>query len=110
MPEIADEPVTLRNDNFATTRMMKQLFEDCGREPNVILNTGGILRSIRMVKDNRANTVILDNVAEQFGTSELRTIPFIEDLKWPLFMIMRKDEQHSSAVEVFAQFVRKKLF
>lgn len=107
--EIADEPITLRNDNFTTTRIMDHEFEVCGKEPNVILNTGGILRSIRMVRENRANTVILDNVAEQFESNEVRTIAFIEDLKWPLFMIMKKGENQSMAVESFERFVKKNL-
>ena len=33
LAEIADEPVTLRNDNFTTTRIMKNELSACGREP-----------------------------------------------------------------------------
>ena len=107
--EIADEPLTLRKDNFATTRMMKKEFEAHGKEPNVILNTGGILRSLRMVRDNRANTVILDNVAEQFGSSDFQAIHFMEDLKWPLYMIMKEGVQQSKAVDKFVKYIRENL-
>ena len=48
--EIADEPLTLRNRNFATTRIMMNEFEKCGAEPEIIMNTGGILRSLKLRK------------------------------------------------------------
>ena len=72
--EIADEPLTLRNRNFATTRIMMNEFEKCGAEPEIIMNTGGILRSLKLRKDGMANTVIIDNVAAQLESDELRTI------------------------------------
>ena len=74
--EIADEPLTLRNRNFATTRIMMQEFEKYGADPEIMLNTGGILRSLKLRKDGMANTVIIDSVAAQIESDELRTIPF----------------------------------
>ena len=107
--DVAEEPMTLRNKNFTTTRIMRREFEKCGRTPEIILNTGGILRSIKMCREDRANTVILDSVAEQFGEDLLRTVPFREDLRWPLYMITRKDAPKSRAVADFTAFVRKRL-
>ena len=89
--EIADEPLTLRNRNFATTRIMMHEFEKCGADPEIIMNTGGILRSLKLRKDGMANTVIIDSVAAQLESDELRTIPFTEELKWPLYIITKKD-------------------
>ena len=105
--EIADEPITLRNENFTTTRILEYEFERCGKKAEVILNTGGILRSIKMVRESIANTVIIDSVAEQFGENAIRTIPFEEELKWPLYMIMKKDRNQSKAVDTFANYVKK---
>ena len=107
--EAAEEPMTLRNDNFATTRIMKQEFEKCGAKPEIILNTGGILRSIKMVRDGNANTVIIDSVADQFGESGLQMIPFEENITWPLYMITKKEEGREKAVEAFTRFIRKNI-
>jgi DNA-binding transcriptional LysR family regulator len=103
--EIADEPLTLRNRNFATTRIMMNEFEKCGAEPEIIMNTGGILRSLKLRKDGMANTVIIDNVAAQLESDELRTIPFTEELKWPLYIITKKGRACSKAVERFISFI-----
>ena len=103
--EIADEPLTLRNENFATTRIMRREFDKAGVEPEIILNTGGILRSLKLRKDGKANTVIIDSVAAQLESDELRTIPFEEDVKWPMYMILKKGENRSKAIETFVAFM-----
>ena len=103
--EIADEPLTLRNRNFATTRIMMNEFEKCGAEPEIIMNTGGILRSLKLRKDGMANTVIIDNVAAQLESDELRTIPFTEELIWPLYIITQKGRARSKAVDRFISFI-----
>jgi DNA-binding transcriptional LysR family regulator len=103
--KIAEEPITLRNRNFATTRIMMHEFEKCGADPEIILNTGGILRSLKLRKDGKANTVIIDSVAAQFDNDGLRTIPFEEDVKWPLYLITKKDRSRSKAVDSFISFI-----
>lgn len=103
--EIADEPLTLRNRNFATTRIMMREFEKCEAVPNIILNTGGILRSLKLRKDGNANTVIIDSVAAQLENDEMRIIPFEEKLKWPMYLITRKNRGCSKAVDSFISFV-----
>ena len=103
--EIADEPLTLRNRNFATTRIMMHEFEKCGADPEIIMNTGGILRSLKLRKDGMANTVIIDSVAAQLDNDGLRTIPFEEDVKWPLYLITKKDRSRSKAVDSFISFI-----
>ena len=103
--EIADEPLTLRNRNFATTRIMMHEFEKYGAEPEIIMNTGGILRSLKLRKDGMANTVIIDSVAAQIESDELRTIPFTEELKWPLYIITKKGRGRSKAVDRFISFI-----
>ena len=105
--EIADEPLTLRNRNFATTRIMMNEFEKCGVEPEIMLNTGGILRSLKLRKDSMANTVIIDSVAAQIESDEMRTIPFTEELKWPLYIITKKGRGRSKAVDRFISFVKE---
>ncbi|MBQ9272520.1 MAG: LysR family transcriptional regulator [Mogibacterium sp.] len=105
VPEIAEEPLTLRNRNFATTRIMMHEFEKCGADPEVILNTGGILRSLKLRKDGMANTVIIESVAEQLESDELRTVPFAEELKWPLYLITKKGKSRSKAVDTFISFI-----
>ena len=103
--KIAEEPITLRNRNFATTRIMMHEFEKCGANPEIILNTGGILRSLKLRKDGKANTVIIDSVAAQFDNDGLRTIPFEEDVKWPLYLITKKGRCRSKAVDSFISFI-----
>ena len=105
--EIADEPLTLRNRNFATTRIMMHEFEKYGAEPEIMLNTGGILRSLKLRKDGMANTVIIDSVAVQLESDELRTIPFTEELKWPLYIITKKGRSRSKAVDRFISFIKE---
>ena len=105
--EIADEPLTLRNRNFATTRIMMQEFEKYGADPEIMLNTGGILRSLKLRKDGMANTVIIDSVAAQIESDELRTIPFTEELKWPLYIITKKGRDCSKAVDRFISFIKE---
>ena len=105
MREIADEPLTLRNRNFATTRIMMQEFEKYGADPEIMLNTGGILRSLKLRKDGMANTVIIDSVAAQIESDEMRTIPFTEELKWPLYIITKKGRGRSKAVDRFISFI-----
>jgi DNA-binding transcriptional LysR family regulator len=105
--EIADEPLTLRNRNFATTRIMMHEFEKYGAEPEIIMNTGGILRSLKLRKDGMANTVIIDSVAAQIESDELRTIPFTEELKWPLYIITKKGRGRSKAVDRFISFIKE---
>ena len=107
--EIADEPITMRNSDFATTRILSEEFEKAGKKPEVILNTGGIMRSVKLCRDNMANTVIIDSVAEQFGKDEIRTIPFKEDLGWPLYMILKKGETPAAAVSMFAEYMIDKM-
>ncbi len=107
--EIAEEPITLRNDNFTTTKIMKKAFERCGKSPDIILNTGGIMRSVKMCRENRANTVILDSVAEQFGNNELKTIPFSEDLRWPMYMFTKNDVVPCKVLNSFIEFVKDTL-
>lgn len=105
--EIADEPLTLRNRNFATTRIMMHEFEKYGADPEIMLNTGGILRSLKLRKDGMANTVIIDSVAAQIESDEMRTIPFTEELKWPLYIITRKGRGRSKAVDRFISFIKE---
>jgi DNA-binding transcriptional LysR family regulator len=105
--EIADEPLTLRNRNFATTRIMMQEFEKYGADPEIMLNTGGILRSLKLRKDGMANTVIIDSVAAQIESDEMRTIPFTEELKWPLYIITKKGRDCSKAVDRFISFIKE---
>ena len=105
--EIADEPLTLRNRNFATTRIMMHEFEKYGADPEIMLNTGGILRSLKLRKDGMANTVIIDSVAAQIESDELRTIPFTEELKWPLYIITKKGRDRSKAVDRFISFIKE---
>ena len=105
--EIADEPLTLRNRNFATTRIMMQEFEKYGADPEIMLNTGGILRSLKLRKNGMANTVIIDSVAAQIESDELRTIPFTEELKWPLYIITKKGRGRSKAVDRFISFIKE---
>jgi DNA-binding transcriptional LysR family regulator len=105
--EIADEPLTLRNRNFATTRIMMHEFEKYGADPEIMLNTGGILRSLKLRKDGMANTVIIDSVAAQIESDELRTIPFTEELKWPLYIITKKGRGRSKAVDRFISFIKE---
>jgi hypothetical protein len=99
----------MRNDYFATTRIMKDAFQKCGKTPELLLNTGGILRSIKMCRENRANTVIIDSVADQFGEGGLRTIPFKEELRWPLYMITKKHANRSKAVDTFIEYAKDTL-
>jgi DNA-binding transcriptional LysR family regulator len=105
--EIADEPLTLRNRNFATTRIMMHEFEKYGADPEILLNTGGILRSLKLRKDGMANTVIIDSVAAQIESDEMRTIPFTEELKWPLYIITKKGRGRSKAVDRFISFIKE---
>jgi DNA-binding transcriptional LysR family regulator len=105
--EIADEPLTLRNRNFATTRIMMHEFEKYGADPEIMLNTGGILRSLKLRKDGMANTVIIDSVAAQIESDEMRTIPFTEELKWPLYIITKKGRGRSKAVDRFISFIKE---
>ena len=105
--EIADEPLTLRNRNFATTRIMMHEFEKCGADPEIIMNTGGILRILKLRKDGMANTVIIDSVAAQIESDEMRTIPFTEELKWPLYIITKKGRGRSKAVDRFISFIKE---
>ena len=105
--EIADEPLTLRNRNFATTRIMMQEFEKYGADPEIMLNTGGILRSLKLRKDGMANTVIIDSVAAQIESDEMRTIPFTEELKWTLYIITKKGRGRSKAVDRFISFIKE---
>lgn len=105
--EIADEPLTLRNRNFATSRIMMHEFEKYGANPEIMLNTGGILRSLKLRKDGMANTVIIDSVAAQIESDELRTIPFTEELKWPLYIITKKGRDCSKAVDRFISFIKE---
>lgn len=105
--EIADEPLTLRNRNFATSRIMMHEFEKYGADPEIMLNTGGILRSLKLRKDGMANTVIIDSVAAQIESDELRTIPFTEELKWPLYIITKKGRDCSKAVDRFISFIKE---
>jgi LysR family cyn operon transcriptional activator len=106
--ELEEEPLTLRNANFATTRIMSEEFEKHGIKPEIVMNTGGILRSIKLCKDGIANTVIIDSVATQLDKSNLRIIPFEEEIKWPLYMITKKDIKRSMAIDVFKSFMAKK--
>jgi DNA-binding transcriptional LysR family regulator len=105
--EIADEPLTLRNRNFATTRIMMHEFEKYGADPEIMLNTGGILRSLKLRKDGMANTVIIDSVAAQIESDEMRTIPFTEELKWPLYIITKKGRGRSKTVDRFISFIKE---
>ena len=105
--EIADEPLTLRNRNFATSRIMMHEFEKYGADPEIMLNTGGILRSLKLRKDGMANTVIIDSVAAQIESDEMRTIPFTEELKWPLYIITTKGRGRSKAVDRFISFIKE---
>ena len=81
--EIADEPLTLRNRNFATTRIMMQEFEKYGADPEIMLNTGGILRSLKLRKDGMANTVIIDSVAAQIRGTEMASLYNYQKRKRP---------------------------
>ena len=99
--EICDEPLTLRNDNFATTRIIMREFEKNGKTPSVLLRTGGIIRSLVFCTEHRANTLILDFLTEDFKYDNLRAVPFKEDLKWPLYMITRKGRPLGRAALTF---------
>ena len=105
--EISEEPLTLRNRNFAITRIMDLEFKKCGVEPEIILNTGGILRSIKLCRDNIANTVIIDSVADQLESDGLRTIPFREDIEWPMYMITKKSAVRGKAIDSFVSFIKE---
>ena len=54
-----------------------------------------------------ANTVIIDSVAAQIESDELRTIPFTEELKWPLYIITKKGRDCSKAVDRFISSIKE---
>lgn len=105
--EICEEPLTLRNDNFATTRMLMQEFEKYGKTPSVLLRTGGIIRSLAFCSENKGNTIILDFLAHNFRYNNLRAIPFEEDLIWPLYMITKKGWPLSKAAWDFIDYINQ---
>ncbi|MBR0372942.1 MAG: LysR family transcriptional regulator [Mogibacterium sp.] len=107
--DIAEEPLTLREGNFTTTRIMMDAFAACGRQPEIVFSAGGILSSLKMCRENRANTVILDNVAKQFGEKDFLTIPFDEPIKWPLYVITRKDQKDDRMIRTFIAFLMKNI-
>ena len=105
--EIYTEPLTLRDEKFATTRILMKEFSDRGSTPSVLLRTGGIVRSMVLCTERKANTVILDFLADDFKYNNIRVIPFEEDLRWPLYMITRKGRELSPAARVFVEHLRK---
>ncbi len=105
--EICDEPLTLREDNFATTRILMREFDKYGRTPSVLMRTGGIMRSMVFCTEQKANTIILERVDREFSYDNLHVIPFKEDLKWPLYMITRKGRPLSRAARAYIDFINE---
>ena len=103
--EICEEPLTLRNDNFATTHIILDEWEKRGATPSVLMRTGGILRSLVLCAEQRVNTIILEHVMKEFNYQNLRAIPFKEDLKWPLYMITRKGRTRSKGVQDYIDYI-----
>ena len=106
--EIADEPISLRGEDFASTRIMQREFRRCGRAPEIVLRTGGILRSLKFSEEGSANTIIIDTVADQITRDSLRFIPFEEKIEWPLYMITSRRAQPSRAVEAYTEYALSK--
>ena len=104
--EIVDEPLNLREDSFATTRLMLEEFRRRDLHPDMLFNTGGIIRSLRFCRTQKANTIILEHLAHDFAYDDLRMIPFREDFKWNLYMITAKDREPSPAVSLFMSYVQ----
>lgn len=103
--EISAEPLTLRDNSFATTRLIVSEFENRGIDPNILFNTGGIIRSLKFCHNNVANTIILEHLAGDFNYDDLHMIPFEEDLKWNLYMITSKERDPSLAVNMFISYI-----
>lgn len=107
--EICDEPLTLRDESFATTKLMLNEFEQRGVHPNILFNTGGIIRSLKFCRNHEANTIILEHLAGDFTYDEIRMIPFEEELKWSLYMIAPRDREPSLAVSLFMSYIERHL-
>ena len=106
--EITEEPLSLREANFATTRIIKREFEKCGRSPQIILSTGGIMRSLKFAAEGSANTIIINTVAAQVYKDTLRFISFDEKLEWPLYMITSRRVKPSRAMEAYMEYARSR--
>ena len=47
------------------------------------------------------------SVAAQLESDELQTVPFTEELKWPLYIITKKGRSRSKAVDRFISFIKE---
>ncbi len=105
--DICQEPLTLRNDQFATTTIVMRELQKRGLNPSVLMRTGGIVRSMIFCSEHKANTVILETLEEDFRYDNVHIIPFRENLTWPLYMITKKDRPLSRAARDYINYIRQ---
>ena len=105
--DICEEPLTLRNDQFATTAIMMREFDKHGVRPSMLMRTGGIVRSMIFCSEHKANTVILESLENDFTYDNVRVIPFREDLTWCLYMITKKGRPLSRAAWDYINYIHQ---
>ena len=84
---------------------MTEELQKRGLTPDIPFQTGGIVRSMVLCAEQKANTLILDTLVNDFRYDNVRMIPIEEDLKWPLYMITRRGRPLSRAARAFIDHI-----
>lgn len=75
-----------------------------GFEPNIIFGTSGYSLCHKLCAEGKGISLTLKSNCVDMKNAELITIPFEEDFKWQIYMIIKKQKQIEKNIEQLIQF------
>lgn len=104
--DIKNEPIIFMREGFYQTRLINNLYNEIGLDPNIVLVSSQLLVIRNFVKINAAGAFLIKELIDPNDKS-IVGIPFKENLKLKIGLIWRKNvELHLGAVE-FVNYLKK---
>lgn len=103
--DIKHEPVILMREGFFQTRLIRDMYNNIGMTPNIVLVSSQILVIRNFVKINAGGAFLIKELIDKDDDSIIG-IPFKEKLKLNIGLIWRKNvELHKGAIE-FVRYLK----
>ena len=103
--DIKDEPIVLMQEGFFQTRLIKQMFDELGTEPNIVIVSSQISVLRNFVKMNSGGAFLIKELLDSEDQSIIG-IPFQEPLRLNIGLLWQKEvDLHGGALE-FVRYMK----
>jgi len=104
--DIKDEPIVLMREGFFQTRLIKQMFDKVGTEPNIVIVSSQISVLRNFVKMNSGGAFLIKELLDP-NDDTIIGIPFEEKIELKIGLLWQKEiTLHKGALE-FLKYVKK---